>query len=430
MLQNSLQTACVLIVGHMGADELAASAFAFMFAMVTAWVVALGGSTALDTLCSQAWTGSNNPHVIGILLQRAYVLLGLMFIPIGILWWNVELLLLYLGQAPDLSRMAATFLRYLLVGAPGYILFEATKKYLQAQGIMNVGTYILLLASPLNIVLNYSFVWSEKFGMGFIGAPIAISITYWSMYGMLILYIWKIDGSAGWGGFSRLAFHNLRDFLTLAISGILMVGSEWWAFEIVALAAGRIDRVSLAAQSVIMTTDQILNTIPFGISVASSNRIGNLLGVGNARAARNSANISAIMAASIGSIVMVFMIVLRRNFGYLFSDEEDVVKLVSEVMPWVAAFQIADGVAGSCGGSLRGMGNQHLGATVNMISYYVLALPLGIYLAFKCNYGLAGLWIGQCVALFLVGSFEWLIVALRDYDQEVERCSERLRTQT
>ena len=47
MLQNSLQTACVLIVGRLGAEELAASAFAFMFAMVTGWVLALGGSTAL-----------------------------------------------------------------------------------------------------------------------------------------------------------------------------------------------------------------------------------------------------------------------------------------------------------------------------------------------------------------------------------------------
>jgi MATE family multidrug resistance protein len=398
-----------------------------MFAMVTAWVVALGGSTALDTLCSQAWTGSDNPHVIGILLQRAYILLGLMFIPIGILWWNVEPLLIYLGQAEELSRMAATFLRYLLVGAPGYILFEATKKYLQAQGIMHVGTYILLLASPLSAALSYSLVWSENFGMGFVGAPIAISITYWAMFGMIIFYIWKIDGSAGWGGFSRLAFHNLGGFMKLAISGILMVGTEWWAFEIVALAAGRISRVSLAAQSVIMTTDQVLNTIPFGISVASSNRIGNLLGEGKARAARNSANLSAMMAATIGTAVMALMIIFRKHFGYLFSDEEDVVMLVSEVMPWVAAFQIADGVAGSCGGSLRGMGNQHLGATVNLVSYYVLALPLGIYLAFKCHYGLTGLWVGQCVALFLVGSFEWGIVALSDYEQEVNKCSERLR---
>lgn len=38
------------------------------------------------------------------------------------------------------------------------------------------------------------------------------------------------------------------------------------------------------------------------------------------------------------------------------SDDIDVVKLVSVVMPLVASFQIADGLAGSCGGSLRGQG--------------------------------------------------------------------------
>lgn len=38
-----------------------------------------------------------------------------------------------------------------------------------------------------------------------------------------------------------------------------------WAFEIVAISAGRLGSLSLAAQSVIMTTDQVLNTIPFGI---------------------------------------------------------------------------------------------------------------------------------------------------------------------
>ena len=39
-----------------------------------------------------------------------------------------------------------------------------------------------------------------------------------------------------------------------------------------ALAAGRLGTVPLAAQSVIMTTDQVLNTIPFGIGVAASTR--------------------------------------------------------------------------------------------------------------------------------------------------------------
>ncbi|KAI8146084.1 mate-domain-containing protein [Fennellomyces sp. T-0311] len=427
MLQNSLQTGCVLIVGRIGAEELAASAFAFMFAMVTGWVLALGGSTALDTLCSQSWTASDNPHEVGILLQRAYLVLLLLFVPIAALWIFVEPVLLSLGQELVLSQMTQVFLRYLTAGAPAYICFEATKKYLQAQGIMHAGTYVLLICSPINLALNYLFVWQWNYG--FIGAPIATSITYWLMFILLIGYIAFIDGSAAWGGFSRRAFQNWVPFLKLVGPGILMVGTEWIAFEIVALAAGRLGTTSLAAQSVIMTTDQVLNTIPFGISIATSNRVGNLLGSAWPVGAKFSANLSAMLAASIGMVIMVIMLIARDSFGYLFSDEESVVDLVGDVLPWVAAFQIADGVAGSCGGSLRGMGNQHLGAIVNLVSYYILALPLGIYLAFQHHLGLAGLWVGQCVALFLVGGVEWLIILRTNWNKEVEKCFERVRSE-
>jgi MATE family multidrug resistance protein len=78
--------------------------------------------------------------------------------------------------------------------------------------------------------------------------------------------------------------------------------------------------------------------------------------------------------------------------GCIFSDES-VAQLVSQMIPLVASFQVADGLAGSCGGVLRGQG-RHLGAAFNIIAYYVLALPLGITLAFHWGYGLPGLWIG------------------------------------
>lgn len=316
--------------------------------------------------------------------------------------------------------------RYL--GAPAYICFEATKKYLQAQGIMHAGTYVLLICSPLNVGLTYLLV--HTLGLGFIGAPIATSIIYWLMFSLLVGYIMFVDGKAGWGGWDlKRACQHWSAFLRLVGTGILMVGTEWIAFEIVALAAGRLGTTSLAAQSVIMTTDQVLNTIPFGISIATSNRVGNLLGQAWPNGARISAHTSAMLAASAGLLVMSVMLVLRESFGYLFSDDEEVVDLVAHVLPWVAAFQIADGLAGSCGGSLRGMGNQHLGAIVNLVAYYVIALPLGIYLAFNHGYGLSGLWVGQCLALFLVGFIEWAIIGRTDWNLEVHKCFERVRAE-
>ena len=101
------------------------------------------------------------------------------------------------------------------------------------------------------------------------------------------------------------------------------------------------------------------------------------------------------------------------------------VKLTAEVLPYVALFQIADGLNGSCGGSLRGMGRQHIGAAVNIVSYYCGALPLGVYLAFH-GWGLGGLWVGQCIALYIVGVLEWIIVAWSNWEYQVERAFDRM----
>ena len=134
MLQNSLQTISVVIVGRGSPEDLATAAFSYMFAMCTAWLIALGGTTALDTLCSSTFTGSRNPHDLGLLLQRAFVVLGLFYIPVAILWFCAEPVFKALGQDDQLSRDSARFLWCLIPGGLGYIYFEAMKKYLQAQG--------------------------------------------------------------------------------------------------------------------------------------------------------------------------------------------------------------------------------------------------------------------------------------------------------
>ncbi|KAJ7746753.1 MOP flippase [Mycena maculata] len=430
ILQNSIQTTSILIAGRLGPDELSVSAFSLMLAFVTGWCVALGGTTALDTLGSQAFTGGH-PKDLSVHFQRCIVILWILLIPVCVLWWFIEPVLLVLGQSVSLSRDVQTFLRVLVLGAPGYIGFESLKKYLQCQGIMGASTAILVVVFPINIALNILLIHYTP--LGILGSPLALSLTYWICFGGLGLFIWFSSvhrQNATWGGFQPTAVFHARScylFLKLAIPGILMVGTEWAAFEIVALAAGRLGALPLAAQSVIMTTDQILNTIPFGIGVAASARVGNLIGARSPVAAKYAAHASALVSVVVGAIVMIIMMAAKDVYGYLFSDDVDVVKLVAQVMPLVASFQVADGLAGSCGGVLRGQGRQHLGALFNCVAYYVLALPLGITLAFhpRSDLGLQGLWIGQVVALFIVGLGEYYVVWGSDWDLEVKRGAER-----
>ena len=224
-LQNSLQTTSVLIVGRISPAHLATAAFSYMFAMSTAWLIALGGTTALDTLCSSSFTGSKNPYELGILLQRAFVVLGGMYVVVAIIWWNSEQLFLLLGQEGELARDSALFLRYLVPGGLGYIYFECVKKYLQAQGIMGAGTYVLLVTAPLNVALNYLFVYTWSFGL--VGAPLATGISYWLDFIGVLGYARFVKGWDAWGGWSRECLCRMGVFARLAALGVIQVGTEW-----------------------------------------------------------------------------------------------------------------------------------------------------------------------------------------------------------
>ncbi|KAF1943136.1 mate family transporter [Clathrospora elynae] len=422
-LQNSLQTISVLIVGRLSPEALATAAFSYMFAMATGWLVALGGTTAIDTLASASFTGSKNRHDLGIILQRSFIVLLLFYIPIAILWFCSEPLFKALGQEDYIARDSARFLSVLAPGGIGYIYFEALKKYMQAQEIMRPGTYVLLITSPLSAGLNYLFVYT--FNMGLLGAPFATGIAYWASFLLLLAYARFVDGWQCWGGWDRKCLQNSWVFARLAFLGVIHVGTEWWAFEIVALVAGKLGTIPLAAQSVIMTTDQVMNTIPFGVGVATSSRVGNLLGARNAKGAARAANTAAVLSMILGALVLAILMGVKDFYAKIFNDDVEVIRLTAQVMPYVALFQIADGLNGSCGGALRGMGRQHIGATVNIVSYYCGALPLGIWLAFH-GWGLGGLWVGQCIALYLVGFAEWAIVAWSNWDYQVKKAFERM----
>lgn len=357
-------------------------------------------------------------------MQRGIFVLTILYAIIAVVWSFSEPLFRALGQEEFICVQSSRFLQALIPGGLGYVWFEAMKKYLQAQEIYKPGTYVLLITSPLNMLLNWLFV--HKFGIGLYGAPIATGISYWVSFFLLVAYAAFVRGHECWGGINpKRAISHLWPFARLALLGVVHVGTEWWAFEIVALAAGRLGTIPLAAQSVIMTADQIINTIPFGLGVATSSRIGNLLGAQRPRDAARAAHCAAVLSVALGAIILSILMGTRNVFGTIFSDDERVVRLVAEVMPFVALFQIADGLNGSCGGVLRGMGRQWVGALVNLVSYYGGALPMGIYLAFH-GWGLGGLWFGNCVALYIVGALQWVIVGLSRWDKEAKRAIDRL----
>lgn len=225
-LQYSMQFASIFTLGHLGRIELASSSLASMTASITLIAFAQGVATSLDTLCAQSF-GANQPHLVGLHLQRCLLLLFVCLLPIGVLWFSSEYIFLALKQPKEVAYLSSLYLKVLFIGTPGYVGFEALKRYTAAQGIFDVGTYCLFLAAPVNAILNYVLVYHPTIGFGFAGAPAAMSISYWLMFIQMVFYVKYGKSRHSWHGFSKQALKNWGPMLSLALPGVIMTCSEW-----------------------------------------------------------------------------------------------------------------------------------------------------------------------------------------------------------
>lgn len=194
-----------------------------------------------------------------------------------------------------------------------------------------------------------------------------------------------------------------------------------------ALAASYLGTVDLAAQSILLTSASATYTIPYGISVAASNRVGNSLGEALANKARRASMMALLFAVIFGAMNSTFFLTTRSFFGYLFTSDEDVVVRVGHILPLCALFQIADGLCGVCGGVIRGLGRQKVAAYINLFAYYVVALPMGYTLTFNAGWSLTGIWVSLSVALFLGAAGECLFLLTIDWCAEVRRIHDRVK---
>lgn len=433
MLQNAIQCISVAMTGiYINESALAASAQGTMFAMVTGFCLVQGGSTAFDTLASPMFSIGHHQDV-GLLLLRIQLLIFIFYIPILFSWIFGANVLTVLGQPAELASSVQIYLRGLMWGMLGYILFETTKKFCQVQNKASVSTTTLCLTCPIHCINCYFLTRSY----GITGTAISTSLSYWLSFAILQTYVsFGSPTNCLFMGSFRAIFdmEALLIMIKLFIPGFFMIGTEWWAFELVALISSLLSANELSAQSVVMTGDQILNTLPFGLGIISSTRIGYLLGSEtsnrNIKELRYATYATAVFATIQGGIVGLVLYALRYKIGSIFSDNPDVVRLVADVIPFVALFQVFDGWSCGCGGVLRGMGKQELGARLNLFAYYVVALPLGYCLSIKTHLGLAGLWLSLDFALFLVGATSLTIALKTDWENEFHRVQNRIASES
>ncbi|XP_077019371.1 multidrug and toxin extrusion protein 2-like [Tamandua tetradactyla] len=408
--------------GHLGKEQLASVTLAvarLQFINVCGISVGLGLSSACDTLMSQSFGSPNKKHV-GVILQRGALSLLLCCFPCWALFLNAELLLRLFGQDPAVSRLTQDYVTVFIPTLPVIFLYGLLAKYLQNQAIVWPQVLSGVVGNCINGLANYVLV--SVLGLGVRGSAYASAISQFLQTAFLLLYIvLKKLHLETWAGWSLECLQDWGPFFSLAVPSMLMLCVEWWAYEIGSFLMGLLSVVDLSVQAVIYEVASVTYMIPLGLSMAVCVRVGTALGAADTAQAKLSASSSVLCTVGISLVVAALLSILRSKLGYIFTNDEQVIALVNEVLLIYIFFQLFEAICCVHSGVLRGTGKQAFGAVVNAVMYYVVGLPLGAVLTFVLGMRTVGLWLGMLACVLLAAATLVAYTARMDWKLAAEQ---------
>ncbi|KAI5060125.1 hypothetical protein GOP47_0024545 [Adiantum capillus-veneris] len=426
LLSFLLQLVSTTFVGHTGSLELSAASLAYSFSVVTGYSVLVGLSGAMETLCGQAF-GAREYQKLGVYMQRSMVVLNVLAVPIAILWVYMDQIFEALGQEAELASKAGAYGVWLIPTLFAYSFYACQVRFLQAQSLVKP----LFVCFSITVVCHVPICWALVFhsGLGYKGAAIANSISLWITVFALEVYIRCSKRCARCiAPLSFAAVRDMRGFLALAVPSAMMVCLEWWSYEVLVIISAFLANPELTTGiiAICVNSETLLYNIPMGMASAVSTRLSNELGAGNAKAAGIAVNVAKVLALVEALVVVVFLLAVQNVWGWVYSNDEEVVTLIAGYIPFFAASSAFDALQAVLSGVVRGAGWQRAGAFMNLSSFYIAGLPIGCLLAFVAHLGGKGLWTGLIVGTFVqfvtYAVFTWLM----DWDKEVKEAAKRL----
>ncbi|XP_047309269.1 protein DETOXIFICATION 33-like [Impatiens glandulifera] len=386
----------------------------------------LGMGSALETLCGQAF-GAGQINMLGVYMQRSWVILlttACLLIPVYI--YSPPLLVL-VGQSEEISQAAGKFAIWMIPQLFAYAVNFPIQKFLQAQRKLAVMAWVSAIVLVIHAFFSWLLIMKLKWGL--VGAAITLNGSWWLVVLGQFIYIVYTKCDGAWSGFSWLAFTNLWGFIKLSLASAVMLCLEFWYLMLLIVITGRLDNplIPVDAVSICMNIQGWDAMIAIGFNAAISVRVSNELGAGNARLAKVAVVVVSTTCMAIGVVCFAIVLATRDYFPYLFTTSEPVAKETTRLAIMLAFTVLLNGLQPVLSGVAVGAGWQTLVAYINIGSYYLVGLPLGILFGFTFGFGAEGIWGGMLGGICLQTIILIGVTSARNWAKEAEEAENRVK---
>src|SRR5215469_3375628 len=313
------------------------------------------------------------------------------------------------GLAPALVAQTVPFLKALVWSTLPLALYFALRRYLQSMHIVKPVVFALVSANLVNLAGNWVLVYGHlgvrARGVAGSGWSTCVSRIYMvAVLAAAAVYYDRKRSSGLWQASRKLEMWRIRELLRLGLPAALQLFMEVSAFATATFLIGKLGAVQLAGHQIALNVASFTYMVPLGICSAAAVRVGHAIGAGDAHGAARAGWMALLFAVIFMSCSGLALFLFARPIARIYTPEIDVINAGATLLLVAAVFQLFDGLQVVATGALRGAGNTRIPMLANLVGYWVIGLPLGAFLCFQLKMGAAGMWLGLCLALILIGS--------------------------
>ena len=391
----SLGVVDMLMVGRLGTTAIAS------LSVSVTWMFAVGVfgrniSGGVEPLVSQA-VGEEQDTIRAGLYQHLLYMMLIVLVPQVFLYSFAEQGLLLLRQEQEIAQLAGQYSSVMALAIPAELLFFYSMRFFQAMEEVKSATLAVLIANVCNVIANYVMIF--VLGLGVVGSAWASCI---SSYVMCFILLWNVrryilDFLSVRQSFS---ISTIRKIWSFGWPTGLQISLEVWGFVLSVLFAGWIGTKEQAAHAIVLNISSLCFMLPLGLSVAAATRVGMMVG---SQGDWRNAIWTALKATMMIEAVIVFFLFLGAPWWTrLYTDEPELIELSIPLLYLCALFQVFDGLQVVGLGVLRGMGDVRAPLLFHFVAYWLIGIPLSLWLAFELKWGVQGIWSGLAIALAIV----------------------------
>lgn len=344
-------------------------------------------SEGLVVICSQYWgkrLKEPMKRIAAVAMRTALIIALLLFV--GVSFFPDRVMLIFTDDE-EIIRQGIEYLSVIRFTYFFFVITQVLLAFLRSMALVRIALYLSVMTLLINCGINYVLIYGN-YGfpeLGVTGAAIGTLSARVMELIVLIGFIYKRRKELDLTPTDFLVTERRlqKDYYRTVLP--LMAAQGLWGLNTMlqTVILGHMDKAAIAANSVSSNIYMIVKSGALGASGAAGVIIGNGVGAGDEEAVKKDAARLQIFFVCVGIFSGILLFSIREPVLSVYSLSEETRKMTDAFLTVLSvtivgmSYQMAAG-----GGIIRGGGNSTFVVKMDLISIWMIVIPLSLIMAF------------------------------------------------